>query len=447
MGHRTSFSTRRWWVAVDSIEDLLEEIIGHGSRLVSEVECYYSEDRTVSVGLRKREVATATESAGSVLSIRTISGGKIGVSTTNDPTRWKECLAAAIESGKAATQQTWGGLPAQSTVDTAIASYDPAVEPGVEPATQIISGMLEGAAEYPVDISSGGADLSIGTVWIANSRGALYSRMETGVSCSLETISGQSTGSEFDQSYSLRIDPVKVGRQAAFLATHSLDALDIATGSYDVVLSPIAFAQLLSYVVIPALSGRNVHAGRSRLAGRIGTTVMDPSIQLFDDPFAENGLGRTSWDAEGVPTTRLDFVRDGVLQGFSFDLKTAYRYGSKSTASAVRGGAGGGPSIGSHNFVVDGPRSEIHDEPAVYVQDVVGAHTANPMSGDFSVECQNASWVEGGGYGKAIRKSMLAGNVFEMLGEIGGLGKESRVIGGLILPAIRLHSQRIVGKD
>ena len=430
---------------MEATEDLLAGIISLGRERATEVECFYSEDRSVSVSLRKREVATATESVSSVLSVRTISDGRIGVSTTNDPMRWKECLFAAIKSGRTATPQSWGGLPDPAPVDPGIASYDPGVDPGPQAAYRLLSGMLEGASAYPVDISSGGADLSVGTVWLANSRGASYKRTDSGVSCSLETISGQSTGSEFEQSFSLGIDPAKVGRQAAFLAAHSVDAGEISTGSYDVVLSPLAFAQLLSYVVIPALSGRNVHAGRSRLADKIGSGVMDPALQIFDDPFAPRGLGRTSWDAEGVPARRIEFIRDGVLQEFAYDLKTASRYGKQSTGSAVRGGAGGGPSIGSHNFVVDGRRSGIQDERALYIHDVVGAHTANPMSGDFSVECQNASWVEGGDFSDAVRKAMLAGNVFEMLHEIGGLGKESRVIGPLILPAIRLPGQRIVG--
>ena len=44
---------------------------------------------------------------------------------------------------------------------------------------------------------------------------------------------------------------------------------------------------------------------------------------------------------------------------------------------------GGLPSIGHHNFIVDGKRNEVADERVLYVHNVVGAHTANPMSGEF----------------------------------------------------------------
>jgi len=85
------------------------------------------------------------------------------------------------------------------------------------------------------------------------------------------------------------------------------------------------------------------------------------------------------------------------------------------------------------------------EEDAVYVQDVVGAHTANPLSGDFSVELTNPFRISGGEYGTPVRKAMLSGNVFEMLGNSTGLGKDDRVIGSLVVPSIRLQKQHIIG--
>jgi len=45
-----------------------------------------------------------------------------------------------------------------------------------------------------------------------------------------------------------------------------------------------------------------------------------------------------------------------------------------------------------------------------------------------------------------VYKAMLSGNVFEMIRTIGGLGKDDRVIGTMILPSIRLNKQHITGK-
>jgi len=239
--------------------------------------------------------------------------------------------------------------------------------------------------------------------------------------------------------------PREVGEKAAFLAYHSQDGKDIPSGTHDLVLSPIAFAQFLGAVLMPALNGRNVHAGRSRLAGEMGRQVMDERVSLSDDPNHPRGLGSTAWDAEGVPASRLDFIKDGVLRSFAYDLKTAYRYGKASTGSAVRSGFGGAPSIGHHNLTLTGERGGVTEGRVLYAHDVVGAHTANPMSGDFSVELSNTCWMEDGSPGEPVRTAMFAGNAFDMLRSIGGLGDDDRVIGSMILPSVRLNGQRIVG--
>jgi PmbA protein len=44
---------------------------------------------------------------------------------------------------------------------------------------------------------------------------------------------------------------------------------------------------------------------------------------MYDDPLLPRANGSVWWDAEGAPTCRIDFVRDGVLQTFAYDLKTA----------------------------------------------------------------------------------------------------------------------------
>jgi len=82
-----------------------------------------------------------------------------------------------------------------------------------------------------------------------------------------------------------------------------------------------------------------VHAGRSHLASQLGEPIIDPQISIYDDPFRQKGLGSTFWDAEGMPTRRVEFVRDGTLSSFAYDLRTAYRYGKESTASAIRSGS------------------------------------------------------------------------------------------------------------
>jgi PmbA protein len=437
------FFAMRWWVAVAWIEQLIRE----AEKSVDEAEVYYVEGTSVSADLKRKNVSLATTSQDCGLGIRTIHKGRIGSSSTNDPGKWRECLTAAIASGKLATPQEWNGLPGPEPVDCTPLAFDPAMkmEPGT--ARALLEAMLEGASAHPAEVTSGSAGLSSMKVTLANSNGIRYTDCHTSVSLSLEAIHEQSTGYEFDNSWSLkRVDPAVVGERATFFACESAGGKDIPTGDYDILLSPLAYAELLGNVVIPALSGKNVHAGRSRLAECLSQPVAAPLVSMYDDPHLPGAEGSVSWDAEGTPARRIDFIRDGVLCAFAYDLKTASRYGKKSTASAVRGGFGGSPSIGHHNFIVDGKRDAVDDDRVVYVHNVVGAHTANPMSGEFSVELSNAFFKEGGEFQEPIRSAMLSGNAFDLQREITGLSRESRSIGSLILPSVRINKQHIIGK-
>ena len=72
-----------------------------------------------------------------------------------------------------------------------------------------------------------------------------------------------------------------------------------------------------------------------------------------------------------------------------------------------------------------------HPKPNIYVAlypqsefELVGEEGDEPADdedGDFSVECQNPIWVEGGGFQDPVRKAMLSGNLFDALREIGGI--------------------------
>ncbi len=426
----------------------IEALFKQGEKQVDELEVYFFSGRSVSADLKQRRVSLCSSSVETGLCIRTIDKGKIGSSSTNDPLQWQACLDAAIAGGRLATPQEWKGLPDPVALQGSDLAYDPSI--AVEPATahDLLRGMLDGAAAYPdAAVTSGGAGISVGEITFANSHGIRYLSRHSEVSISLEAISGQSTGYEFDHACSrAQVNPARVGEQAAFLASRSVGGKDIPTGEYDVILSSMAYADLLSTIVVPALNGRNVLQGRSKFAGRIGETVTAPLLTLCDDPHRKGANGSTWFDAEGTPTRRLDFVRDGVLTAFAYDLKTAYRAGTETTGSAVRGGFAGLPAIGHHNVVVDGKREDIFDEPAIYVHSVVGAHTANPMSGDFSVEMSNPFRVKDGSLAEPVRGAMLAGNFFDLQRQVTALGKETRAVGSYILPPVKINKVRVIGK-
>ncbi|WFN33891.1 TldD/PmbA family protein [Methanogenium sp. S4BF] len=430
---------------VTDYADLVEAVLAKAAREADEAEVYLSVSDHVSLELRRSQVGEAEKAVGWALGIRTITDGHIGASMTMSPARWEDCLAAALASGRIADPQAWGGLPEPVQFSRETDVFDSSLVPDADTATDLITALCGAAEGGEAEIAGGGVSLGRGSALIANTHGIFYTREATSASASLEVINGTSTGYEFDHVTHLGdLNTERVAEEAVFLADYWAGAGDVDSCTADIILTPTALSQLIGGILMPALSGRNVHAGRSYLADKKGEPCMDPSFVLYDDPYVGNGA--TRWDADGVATRRLDFIGDGTVQSFAYDLRTAYRYGQTSTGSAVRSGAGGAPEIGVHCLKLDARRDDVRQEKAISAHGLIGAHTANTITGDFSVELSNAAWVEDGEYGAPIRSAMLSGNLFAMLADIAGAGEEKREIGRMTLPEVRFKNLHVIGK-
>ena len=426
---------------------MIDDILRAAESVADEAEVFFARIESISADLKQDKIAIGSKSRGSGIIIRIIKDGKIGVSCTDNPQTWKRCLDAACTSAKFADPLTWKGLPEPADVDKRPLALDKRIKTDPYLVTDIISQLKAGSEAYKADITSGSASVAISSHTIANSNGLNYSTTGTQVHVSLEMIAGQSTGYESDNSWNLdQINPQETGEKASFFAAKGQGGEEIETKTYDVILSPMAVSQLLDAAVIPALSGRNVHTGRSVFAGKIGDYVAGEHISLVDDPMDPRGVANSAWDGEGMPVKKNPFIENGVLRSFAFDLRTAYRYDETPTASAVRTGQSGAPAIGNHNLILSGPEFDIFEDKALFVHDLIGAHTANPMSGDFSVELSSPFFAYDGELQEPVRTGMMSGNIFEILYKIQGCSKETRTLGSVIVPSVRLSDIAIIGR-
>jgi PmbA protein len=105
------------------------------------------------------------------------------------------------------------------------------------------------------------------------------------------------------------------------------------------------------------------------------------------------------------------------------------------------------PAVGLSNFILEFKDiMDISDiEEGIITTDVLGAHTANPISGDFSVEANNAFKIENGEIGEPVKKAMLSGNIFNVMKTASGISGETRQIGTFVIPRILASSLRVVG--
>jgi PmbA protein len=121
-----------------------------------------------------------------------------------------------------------------------------------------------------------------------------------------------------------RVEPERVGEEAAEKAVRTRGAAVLDPGRYAAVLEPYALGELLQWFAWDSFSGLGLLEERSFLSGRIGERIADPKISIVDDPLDPAGLPK-AFDFEGVPKRRLPLIEDGVARNVVWDRTTAAR--------------------------------------------------------------------------------------------------------------------------
>jgi len=144
-------------------------------------------------------------------------------------------------------------------------------------------------------------------------------------------------------------------------------------------------------------------------------------------------------------------IEKGILKNFLYDNYSARKDGKESTGNATRSGYLSTPGIGTTNFhIIPGERtseqilSEVDDGLLVYY--LQGAHSSNPVSGEFSVVATPAWKIRKGEINHSCRGVMLAGNIFELLKNISIVASNERQMGSIIAPWVIADNVRVIGK-
>ncbi|MGB0651952.1 MAG: TldD/PmbA family protein, partial [Thermoplasmatota archaeon] len=312
---------------------------------------------------------------------------------------------------------------------------------------------LAGAREASPDatVAGGGVSMAAGVEAIASSRGVAAmdqaTRLDAGASVILSWGDGDGTAATWDSrgTHTGELDARAVGRTAADKAVRLADPQPFSSGKRDVLFAPDAFGELLHGIVVGALMGDDVSRSRSVWADRMGDRVAHGGLSLWDDPRHAKGLGTTASDDEGLATRRLPLLEAGRVATFLYDSWDAHEHGAAASPCALRGSFKALPRAGTHHLVLEHANTRPADdlvadvEQGLLVDSILGAHTANPTTGDFSVTAPNAWLIEGGQIVGAAQESAIAGNLPRLLEGLDAVGDDARPAGGGLLPTVRLR--------
>ena len=448
----------------EEILRLAEKAVGLAQRKgVDEAEAFVYQGLTTNVNIERGQINKSSRIVDRGLGIRAIVNKAIGFSYTNmveSELVIEETVLKALNSAKASKpDEDWQGLPTKKTFSSVEGTYDnEIVELNSEDLVNIASTML-GAAEktdrrvFPIEGDAGASYLCKA---VANSNGVEGFDHGTIIECSLATIAkgeGEATPACFEFNIERKYDmnPEWVGKEAARLAVSALKAKGIETKNMSVIFTQFALQQLLQYTLINAVKADYVQRNQSAFKGKIGKKVASDIVTVHDDGLLNGGLRTWKFDGEGVPQQKTPIIEEGVLRNFIYDNYTAMKEGKESTGNASRAGYLSTPNVAATNFrIVPGNESKEDLisglEEGLLVYFLQGAHSSNPASGEFSVVATPAWKIENGEVVYATKGVMLAGNIFQVLGNVSGLANNERKIGQLVAPWVLVENVKVIGR-
>lgn len=238
-----------------------------------------------------------------------------------------------------------------------------------------------------------------------------------------------------------QLDPVAIAEEAADEAVRMLGAGTMSTGSYPALLDRAVVAQCLG-ILAPSFLADSVQKQKSHLAGRLGQRVYSEAVTLYDDGLYPQGVMTAPCDAEGVPSQTTRLVGNGRLEAYLYDTISGQVDGRPSTGNSVRETFKEMPRSGTRNFYLKPgqatPQTLLTEmQRGVQIQDVIGIHTANPITGDFSVGAAGFR-VEGGQWADPIRGFAISGNLHDILADVEAVGDDLKFYGSVGAPTLRI---------
>jgi PmbA protein len=387
-----------------------------------------------------------------VLAVRVLSAGRIGVASTNTATPEGASAAAARALAAArcsAPDPAYAGLAGPASLPPVGRRYDEATA-GASPRrrTDTVATLLNRLR--PGQEAAGAVATTASEVALATTAGARVHALTSGASASSVVMGSGASGHAEDATVALaELDAAGVGERAAATCAAAVDPGPIEPGTWEVVLLPAAVATLLQHLGATTVSAKAHAEGRSAFCGRLGTAVASPLVDIADDAVGDGALG-APFDPEGTPKQRVELIAAGAAAGLVHDRATAAAAGVGSTGHALPAPNPWGP-LPRHLVMAPG-RSSVDDlvagvERGLVVTRFWYTRSLNPKQTLITGMTRDGTFrIDGGRRGPAVRNLRYNQSILEALASCDGVGDQLGVtVDGTSqtrAPAVRLRSFR-----
>jgi len=213
------------------------------------------------------------------------------------------------------------------------------------------------------------------------------------------------------------IDAEKLGREAAQKADMLLGGGALKTGRYSLILPPQAAVDFLQ-ILAPLFYASNIRKGKSLFgSNKEGDTVAASILNINDDALLAFRAGSFGTDGEGIAGKNKMLIKHGKLMEFLYDISSANFFKKEPGGNGVRGSFKTLPECGVSNFYIvpgDSRKDNIMKGSGLIINSLMGLHTADPVSGNFSLGL-NGWLLEKGEIKQAVKEMLVTGNIKDVL--------------------------------
>ncbi len=433
------------------IYEIADKCIKEVEKISDEWEIYISNGESVEIESQKDVLNFAKKEVEQGIGIRILKDNKMGFAYTTDLNKIRETAEKSLENSKLNKADENYEFSKPSKVKEVKGRYDDNYSNlSADDYCEFLENIIARTKENKCEVITSCFSASQAGELILNSNDvSLYDKV-TGysgeLSVNLERNGEYATAYDYGISRYFDIEYEKLADNVCKLAHDSLNPKSIETKHCSVILDYPAASKLLS-TFIQSFNGENILRKRSVLHDKIGKKVADSSLTITDNPLIEGGMLSSKADGEGTPSHETVLVENGILKSFLYDIYTANKAGCETTSNGYRASYLTTPQVTPTNIVFDYKNEISLDEidTGILTTSVLGAHTANPISGDFSVELDNAFTIENGEIQDSVKKAMISGNVFDIVKNSSALKSEIKQRGLFIIPKILVNELKVIG--
>jgi PmbA protein len=239
------------------------------------------------------------------------------------------------------------------------------------------------------------------------------------------------------------LDGKKLAMEIAQKTISFLSGKQINTGIYEGILAPQAACDMLG-VLSDAFLAENLYKNKTKLKAKEGTKCFSEALTIIDS--GKTGIDCFPFDGEGIPSKENIIVKKGYFETFLYDSYYGRKYGVKSTGNSSRSGIKEPPKCGPRGTFINQGERDIRDilSNGIIIEELMGAHTANPITGDFSLGA--VGYMCKNGEKTPFQGVIFSGNVFELLKNVKEAGNDLRYYGVSGSPSLFVEGIKISGK-